>query len=368
MLHQSPEMIRNTLRFADRTNPGGVSEHFFILTTMTAVSYLSSDKLSYKNYDDIFDEYKTKNFCYINTSFGLLKKIYLIKRNDKLILHGCFAIFRKNDFFWLFLYFCSVSFRKRIVLIFWNGGEFELKNRKRFYSFALNLIKKNVFSTVRFLVTLSIEDQRRAKKIYPKANILATTIIIDNYTLFNSYKTNNKNKKFKKIMISHSAFEHNNHLRAFGLLEKFKNEKIQIICPLCYGNRSYQKNIIEKGKELFGTNFIYYQELLPLPQYNSLLATLDVYVSLSYIQTGLHVIYFGLCTGLKIYLTGNNLSSVKELGFAVNSAEELEHISFKQFTTPLSHDKLLLNDTLAQKHFGAVDKVEIWRTIYEASI
>jgi len=136
-------------------------------------------------------------------------------------------------------------------------------------------------------------------------------------------------------MISHSGFEQNNHIQTFKLLERFKNENIQIICPLSYGNSDYVKNVIAEGERIFKEKFIYFLDLLPRNDYINLLASIDIFIANTSVQTSLYVIHFGLCIGMKMYLSGNNYNSIKLLGFKTNHVKELDTISFVEFTSPI---------------------------------
>lgn len=365
IFHQAPNIIRCVLQFAEQTNRGGVSEHFFILTTWTRVSYLSEIEATYDAYKEIFSEYNFRNFLFVRNSLAFLGSISRINKKDKLILHGGSSLFGKRDFLWTLFFIRGRRFCKRIILIVWNGGTLELRKNRHFGFILLNLIKKRVFSGLGYLITLSFDDENRAKSLYPAANVITTNLIMDHYKIFNRFKKKGGRDKKVKIMVSHSAFEHNNHFKTFELLAPFGHENIQVICPLSYGNRAYQEKIIEQGKKLFNEKFVYYRELLPLADYYALLGTLDIFIASSRIQTGLHVVLFGLCTGLKMYLRGNNLNYVEKLGFKTNRVSELNAVSFEEFIRPITSKNLSNNDKLARKCFGIEEKVEIWKKIYE---
>lgn len=248
----------------------------------------------------------------------------------------------------------------------WSGGTLELKQKGQAGYILRNMIKKKAFSDLGYLVALSFDDEKRAKHLYPKANVIVSNTIMDHYNLFNTYKKKHRrDNKYIKIMVSHSAFAHNNHFETFQLLSPFRHENIKVLCPLSYGNRKYQEKIIEKGIELFGDRFVYFRDLLPLTKYYSLLATLDIFIPGCNIQSGLHVVLFGLCTGMKMYLRGNNLNYAKGLGFHVNNFAELSKVSFEELTQPISELTLSKNDKLARKYFGPEEKIETWKQIYK---
>ena len=366
MFHQAPNIIKYTLQFAPQTNKCGASEHFFLLSTCTKVSYLSKMEETYDVYKEIFSEFNVKNYLFVETSFALLNRVSKIRKTDKLILHGFSSLFGKTDFLWAACLLRGRRFCKSIILIVWNGTTLKLKQKGQAGYILRNMIKKKVFSDLGYLITLSFDDEKRAKRLYPRANVISSNTIMDHYNVFNTYKKKHRrDNKYVKIMVSHSAFAHNNHFETFQLLAPFRHENIKVICPLSYGNREYQEEIIEKGIELFGDRFVYFRDLLSLPDYYSLLATLDIFIPGCNIQSGLHVVLFGLCTGIKMYLRGNNLNYVKDLGFDVNSFTELSEASFEELIQPISEVTLSKNDRLARKCFGPEEKIETWKQIYK---
>jgi hypothetical protein len=165
-------------------------------------------------------------------------------------------------------------------------------------------------------------------------------------------------------MISHSSFSHNNHLEIFKLLSRFKNENIQIICPLSYGNEEYRKTVIENGNQLFEDKFKYFDKLIPRKEYNSLLASIDIFISNAVIQTGLYVANFCICTGKKVYLRENNYNWMVHLGFKINNVSELKDISFSDFVEPLNNEWLFHNDYLASQIYTSNRTVNDWKLIY----
>ncbi len=365
VFHHVPGIIEHTLQYADKTNRNGTEEHFFILTTFTNCPYITKNNFSYEIYKQIFKKNNCVNYKFVNNNIDFLHSLFKISKQDMLILHDKFSLFGYLSFFWLFLFLRGKKYCKRVNIINWGVSD-TLKIKSNIIHKILFKIKKHVLNNFKFVITLSSEDEVKIKNQYNLTNVITANYIADTY---NEFKTKTKNDNTKnetiKIMISHSGFEQNNHIQTFKLLERFKNENIQIICPLSYGNSDYVKNVIAEGERIFKEKFIYFLDLLPRNDYINLLASIDIFIANTSVQTSLYVIHFGLCIGMKMYLSGNNYNSIKLLGFKTNHVKELDTISFVEFTSPIKKDWLENNDKKAKEIFSADERIKIWREIYD---
>lgn len=365
VVHHTPGMIERILQYASQTNYGGVNEHFFLLTTYTKVSYLTINDVNYVIYEEIFKNNRFVNYIFLSNSFNYLNSLFKISKKDTLIIHDTSSLFGRSHLFWLFLFLRGKNFCKKVSIVNWGVPDGTLKDKSGIIYRILFAIKKNVLNNFRFVITMSSDDEEKIKKQYELKNVITANYVKDAYNEYKSgiKKTNIENQT-TKIMISHSAFEQHNHIQTFKLLERFKDENIQIICPLSYGNPDYVKRVIKEGKRIFGKKFIYFQDLIPRDDYNNLLASLNIFIANASIQTGLYVIHFGLCTGLKMYLRDNNYNSIKLLGFKTNNVRELGTISFSEFKSQNEMNWLEHNDKRAKEIFSADEKIKIWKNIY----
>lgn len=80
------------------------------------------------------------------------------------------------------------------------------------------------------------------------------------------------------ILLGHSAAKYGNHMEGLEILKKYVDEDIKIYCPLSYGSESYRKEVIQKGKAMFGNKFIPLLSYMEQVQYLEFLQSIDVAV------------------------------------------------------------------------------------------
>lgn len=370
MVHQVPNIIRYTLHYAPDTNINGVADHFFLLLTWSNVSYLKKTEYNYNVYFEIFNQYNFKNYVFVNNDLELVRRIVSIRKKNIVVLHGHNRLWGREELLWILILLRGKKFCKKIIFIIWNGTMLELK--KSMKAKIRNVIKSKAFNRFGTLMTISFDDEKKARNNFPHANVITGNTPMDHYSIFNSYKLNQQNKmekeQKKRIMVSHSAFKHNNHLDTFRLLSFARKENCTIICPLSYGDKEYQEKVIKEGENRFENQFKYYYELLALSEYYKLLASIDIFIAGCEIQSGLHVVYFGLCTGIKMYLRGNNYNFVRDMGFVTNHYDELKKCSYQDFVKPLNKEVLMNNEVIAKRFFNPIEKINVWKKLYSSIV
>lgn len=363
--HHVPRMIEGILRNASETNKFGVEEHYFLLRNENKnFSSLSNNHNCSNLYLKIFQDYKTLNYKFLGNSLSFIKYMFMIATGDRIIIHSTQTLFGRNTLFWLLLFIRGNNFRKRCSIILWGVAERQ-KRSSNFLSGIFYEIKRFVLKSLRYVVTLSWDDSEKIKDWFNLSNVIITGYIRDTYSEFKVYtKFNNEPQDLKRIMISHSSFSHNYHIEILNLLGRFKDENLEIICPLSYGSIEYREIVISQGKQIFGDKFKYYDKLLSRSEYNNLLASIDIYISNALMQTGLYVVAFCICTGKKLYLRGNNFNWMTHLGFKVNNINEISQLSYKDFINPIDDKWKASNDLLAREVYSAKPKIEDWKLFY----
>lgn len=82
----------------------------------------------------------------------------------------------------------------------------------------------------------------------------------------------------RRILLGNSATVTNRHEEALRWLSKYKDEDIEIICPLSYGDLAYGKQIAEMGHAIFGDKFIPITDYMDISAYTDLLNSVDIAV------------------------------------------------------------------------------------------
>jgi len=155
-------------------------------------------------------------------------------------------------------------------------------------------------------------------------------------------------------LLGNSGWGSNNHIEVLSWLSQFKNENIQVICPLGYPPPSpYIYEVIETGKRLLGDKFTPLLDVIPKSEYNDLLATIDVFILNAKRQQGLYNVYASLLNGKKVYLSPDSptYGMLREWGTKVFDVRHIASSSFHEFSS-FSPEDAEKNHEIGQQHFS----------------
>jgi len=366
--HHVPGIINGILMNAEQTNTGGKKEHFFFLRVLNFSIYTcETNKYTLKIYIDLFIQQNIDNYKFIYKDIDLVLALFRLSHNDQLILHDSQSLWRHPTLFWLLLFFKGNKFRKRVSFILWGVTEKKLRT-KNFIHGLLISINDTVFKSFKSIITLTIDDEKKMKDWYGLTNTLVTNYILAKPLNFTEFiKPIPKKTEPVVIMVSHSSHPHNKQIEVFEMLERYKDENIQILCPVSYGDASYRIAIIDTGKKVFGNKFIYIDELLSRDEYHKMLATVDIYISNASVQTGLYGIHVCMFSGKKLFLKDNNLNEVKSIGVYAENIEKINSMNYQEFSKPLEDIDRERNIQLGaerQKHLKD-QYIRDWQKIYK---
>ena len=358
VLHTTPNLVKSILNNAERISPATASQHFICVA-------MFGGEMLYKNvdknpYEKIFQEREFTQYRLFYNKREFLKFVLTRKSSDKFIIHGNMDVkfhLLTNILFLLF----RRDLMRRSNLICWGNNDF-VRGKKLKTMITLGLIRKWSYNLYQNVLTLSQGDREEAQKLYPRAHV----IYLPYFTIRRELKIIDKNKSEKcRVMVSHSGWSENKHATSFRLLSKYV-PNIQVTCPLCYGDADYIEKVINEGKKTFGKDFYYFKDLLPAQDYFDLLQSMDAYVTAAERQTGLAAAYKAMEGGLKLYVTGNNLSSMKKDGYIVYDIIDIEHLTLDEFRNPLSMNEMKGNVEIYNKtHCDGKELLEGWKRVYE---
>ncbi|MGV9003508.1 TDP-N-acetylfucosamine:lipid II N-acetylfucosaminyltransferase [Flavobacterium sp.] len=156
-------------------------------------------------------------------------------------------------------------------------------------------------------------------------------------------------KKSSNILVGNSANPTNNHLDVFKKLREVSIQNRKIYVPLSYsGSQEYIDKVIEKGKELWGDNFIPITDFISLEKYNEILLSCNVLIFNHIRQQGVgNIIALGYL-GAKIYLNPKNpvYQFYKQEGISIYSIKEINTTSLEKEVSMneyLNNKKIFLN-------------------------
>ena len=121
---------------------------------------------------------------------------------------------------------------------------------------------------------------------------------------------------------------------AFKKLKKYRNENIEIICPLSYGcdGDEYRSIVIKAGKKIFGSKFKPLVEFMPKYDYYKLLSEASVCVYCNNRQQAMGNIFVALATGSRVVLRKDTSmwDHFTSSGFEITDIDMLDIISFDE--------------------------------------
>ncbi|MDN3652650.1 TDP-N-acetylfucosamine:lipid II N-acetylfucosaminyltransferase [Thalassotalea ponticola] len=128
------------------------------------------------------------------------------------------------------------------------------------------------------------------------------------------------------ILLGNSATITNNHVDAFELLEQLDLKDRKIICPLSYGDEDYRNKVLNRGKDIFGANFLPITKFMSVDNYLSTLSSCSVVIMNHLRQQALGNIITMLYRGATVFLNKQNpvYDFFKEQGAVLYAIDELE--------------------------------------------
>lgn len=250
-----------------------------------------------------------------------LRLLRLMFRHEKIVIH-CLASP------WLLFYlFLFPSLNKKVWWVMWGKDlyYYRLLENKTFLSGIYEFFRKKVFPRIGHLVTSTTGDYELAVEWYGCRGEHHECLMYPNNIYAADLPASTAHEGIR-ILVGNSADPSNRHFEIFDKLEACRQSDIQIIVPLSYGGSENARHVIERGKKQFGDKFTALTELLPLPEYQQLLADIDIAIFNHKRQQALGNIVLLLSDGKKIYLRSDATlwSLLQEQGIKVfDSCKEI---------------------------------------------
>ncbi len=265
-----------------------------------------------RNKEQFISTDQFQNIVIYNVPSNIIKRLFFIeiylKRKIRKILRNTELIF----IHFLKFEFCLIFFRShlkaKLFWIIWGADLYNTIPFKLYDPYTSNLLKemnniiRKSFEFIYFFLYGKIQ-----KKVIKKLDLIISAYrgdlillykyfdfkgmdylefnypnpvdfekIDDNLSNSNDEITNSKKNKKKLILIGNSGHPTNNHLDLMIRLSKINEKDFRIVCPLSYGPPKYIREIIKKGKNLFGKDFIPLTRFLPPKKYYKILKKIDI--------------------------------------------------------------------------------------------
>lgn len=285
--------------------------------------------------------------------------VFLLKQMicaDKVILHGLF------DPYVILLLALNPYLLQKCYWVMWGGDLYSYMytplGRKQK---VIDKCRRFIIKYMGYLLTYIPEDVDIARNIY-KANgdYLETLGYLSN--VYNPNSENIKKINFAtacNILVGNSADPSNNHFEIFECLEKYTLDNVKIYAPLSYGDQEYAQQVIEKGKELFGDNFIPLMQLIPKNQYTELLDKIDIAIFNHKRQQAMGNTINLLGMGKTVYLQ----KGTSQWNFL--KTLNIDILDFKEFSLETCIDTNK-NCTIITEYFSYVNLLNQWNFIFKS--
>lgn len=147
------------------------------------------------------------------------------------------------------------------------------------------------------------------------------------------------------------------------VLKRFSG-RINLHCMLQYSlvKSDAYFALVEKGKSLFGNDFVTDEDFMSMDQYYPYMNTADVYICANPDQSGLGAISTMVLLGKKVYITGKNLEYVTGYGARVNDTSELGTVTYENLIAPVPQS-VQINNRQAQETFLG-KSVQAWKEYF----
>lgn len=314
-------------------------EHLFIIIGDT-----SHSKLNFTNDDNVV------NIKEIQRGLSGLKSILFLfntlASHRKVIIHSFFIPRIIN------LLFIQPWALRKCYWVMWGGDLYQYREKKHNFKEKLfELRRKYIIKNLGGLITQIEGDYKLAEKWYgAKGKHYYSFMYPSN--LYKEYDLSKVNKPNDVLVIQlgNSADPSNSHIEILEKLSVFKNQSMEIICPLSYGNIQYANNVIERGKELFGEKFTPLTEFMAFEEYLKILAKIDVAIFNHNRQQAVGNITTLLGLGKKVYIRKDITTWVfcEDHGLKVYSLEK----EFEKIFEPISRELRDNNIKMTKKHFS----------------
>lgn len=286
-------------------------EHCFILLKVGAA-------LDLDRYDDIYyvDHYKELRFD---------QKIHnMLIDCTKIIVSGVWDMTE-------YLYLCGRKILSKTYFQFWGGDFYKFREFSTFDVKQSKFILKRCLLRCAGVINLIEEDYVALKDIMGLKDMNHFMAPIPKNPKedidYAFYRSKEKESDKYRILVGNSATVYNRHEEIFDILSKFKDENIEIICPLSYGKDTYREEILKIGKDILGDKFCPLLESLPKEEYVELLSSCDVGIFNNNRQQAMGNITIFVKLGKKIYLRDDTSmwEHFKKIGYQFSAIQELEN-------------------------------------------
>lgn len=253
-----------------------------------------------------------------------------LKSADIIIISGFFFVNQMKVFF-------NKKILNKTYFHLWGADFYCLAKNGSIKRIISNFLRKYFLSNAAGVINLIPGDYEiLCKYCTPKGKHFVAPMCDDGTTqkIVNELKNVKKETNPYKIMVGNSATETNQHFEILHLLERFRDENIEIICPLSYGDKKYAELVIEEGNRIFENKFKPLLEYMDKKDYFKMIATSGVAIFNNNRQQAMGNINATLGLGCKVYIRSDTpmwKTFHSDRQYCIYRVEDIESMSFDEF-------------------------------------
>lgn len=341
--------------------------HFVYIDKFT-IGYINFMKMKFPQHQHFFFVWPPKKNINLTHDASIYhikswKELYfnpeiksILKVADKIIITGMFGIQSK-------LLYMPSWFTQKTYIQFW-GGDFYRFRKKKWH---LSKLKTWIFlKRCHGFINLIKEDRKSLYSVFPieKKSFVAPVPSDPKQSIDYLHYPVSKTSTSIRILVGNSATEANQHMEAYDILSKFKDEDIEIFSPLSYGSENYRDQVISYGKNIYGDKFHPLTQFMPLRDYVDFLSSIDIGIFNNDRQQALGNISALLALGKKVYIRNDTSmwDSLKEMGFRVANILEIPRYDLQKLVY-ISKDEIA-NNKKSYKHYTE-QAISQWDTVFK---
>lgn len=248
---------------------------------------------------------------------------------------------------------------KKTTWVVWGNDIYSYyKRNKNLKTRIYEYLRVKIIAQIPEIAAFVREDYDLIKSIY-KTNAVYSDILYPipvNIEHLNFEKESSTTSSLK-FMIGNSGDPSNLHHEIIDYLARFKDENVQVFCPLSYGgSKEYRDSVLKQGKQTFGDNFVALTSHLGKEEYGCFLNSIDVAIMNHKRQQGLGNILALLYLDKKVFLR-SEITSYKYFqrqNCAVYDIEYLQKITFNDLillTKSESNNKQIVTNIMSEENY-----------------
>lgn len=269
------------------------------------------------------------------------------RKTKKIVVHG---ILEKQIFLWLYK---NPKYLKKVYWSIWSSDLYKFPGKMYDY------VRKNV----KALVTIyDYEEYRRRygdKMCFYAYYLNPLAPYLDDISV--------QKKDCVRIQINQCCTQYT--IQALRVLEKFKNEKIEVWSPVSYvklGEKTTPAEIERIGKSIFKDKFFCQKGYLSPKDFASLIEKNDIMICNLDTQGGAGNIAAAFYAGAKVFLHPQSTvcTAFRRSGQEFFDVNKIKDMSFEEFSR-YTEEQRLENHNRIKKYFSAEYAAGFWQKIFD---